>query len=202
MKKLMILLSLLVLALFVVSCAPKEGADGDDGALAGQAVKLKSDCVDTDKGKNYEMKGTVSLRNGQSNTDYCTENILHEYFCTGNKISSVTYNCGQTGNICTEEKCTNTNCPLKIQVTENTVPLTESFGEIAIEFKSPLKTNNVSVLGGFLKFDNIASWEKGIYSFTAIKGGYNSKTETVDLTKGDYEKYCGKTIYIPIQNGG
>lgn len=40
MKKLLILLSLLVITLFVVSCAPKEGGEGEEGALAGQAVKL------------------------------------------------------------------------------------------------------------------------------------------------------------------
>ncbi|GEM_PF-5153601 len=40
MKKLLIVLSLLVLALFVISCAPKESADGEEGALAGEAVKL------------------------------------------------------------------------------------------------------------------------------------------------------------------
>ncbi len=32
------MLSLLVIALFVVSCAPKESADGEEGALAGQAI--------------------------------------------------------------------------------------------------------------------------------------------------------------------
>lgn len=49
MKKLLILLSLLVLALFVVSCAPKEGAEGEEEAsegvaLAGQAVATDSFC--------------------------------------------------------------------------------------------------------------------------------------------------------------
>ncbi len=42
MKKLLILLSLLIIALFVISCAPKEVEDEvtGEGALAGQAVKL------------------------------------------------------------------------------------------------------------------------------------------------------------------
>lgn len=35
------MLSLLVIALFVVSCAPKESTDGEEGALAGQAVNFK-----------------------------------------------------------------------------------------------------------------------------------------------------------------
>ncbi len=38
MKKILLMLSLLVIALFVVSCAPKEGTG--EGALAGEAVKL------------------------------------------------------------------------------------------------------------------------------------------------------------------
>ena len=42
MKKLIVLLSLLVIALFVVSCAPKEAGEesAEEGALAGQAIKL------------------------------------------------------------------------------------------------------------------------------------------------------------------
>ncbi len=43
MKRLMILLGLIMLVLFVVSCAPKE--TGEDGALAGQAVKTSSTCT-------------------------------------------------------------------------------------------------------------------------------------------------------------
>ncbi|MBI4980647.1 hypothetical protein HZC30_03780 [Candidatus Woesearchaeota archaeon] len=39
MKKILLMLSLLVIALFVVSCAPKEA--GEEGALAGQAVSAK-----------------------------------------------------------------------------------------------------------------------------------------------------------------
>lgn len=36
------ILSLLVIALFVVSCAPKESADGEEETLAGEAVKIFS----------------------------------------------------------------------------------------------------------------------------------------------------------------
>lgn len=57
MKKLMMLLSLLVIALFVVSCAPKEGAE----AVAGQAIKVGAstyyNCTDSDGGVNYYAPG-------------------------------------------------------------------------------------------------------------------------------------------------
>lgn len=62
MKKMLVLLSLLVVALFVVSCAPKEG---EEGAIAGQAVGsgksvILQNCADSDNGLKYEVKGYVS----------------------------------------------------------------------------------------------------------------------------------------------
>ncbi len=42
MKKVLLMLGLLVIALLVVSCAPKEAVE--EGALAGQAVKTSSTC--------------------------------------------------------------------------------------------------------------------------------------------------------------
>lgn len=66
MRKLMVLLSLLFVALLVVSCAPKEGAE--EGALAGQAVKISSTCTGWGKYcsslllgevKGYRLAGVV-----------------------------------------------------------------------------------------------------------------------------------------------
>ncbi len=64
MKKLLIVLGLLVLALFVVSCAPKENA-GEEGALAGQAVAKKASSVCSGWGKYCS---SLLLRESQSYT--------------------------------------------------------------------------------------------------------------------------------------
>jgi len=50
-------------------------------------------CFDTDGGKNYYVKGTVSSESGLR-TDICGKgNDLIEYYCEGDEIRSVTYNC-------------------------------------------------------------------------------------------------------------
>ncbi len=78
MKKLLILLSLLVIALFVVSCAPKEGAEGKEGALAGQAIKIGK-VVGIDKefpsfktgaGSELTIKSIVEVGTSFSSTGY------------------------------------------------------------------------------------------------------------------------------------
>ena len=50
-------------------------------------------CFDTDGGKNYYVKGTVSSKSGLR-TDICGKgNDLIEYYCEGDRIRSIIYNC-------------------------------------------------------------------------------------------------------------
>ncbi len=78
MKKILILLILLVIALFVVGCAPKEGADGEDGALAGQAVAGKKLNPEQTKAYNACSRDCYTA---------CYDKIKGTKACTSEKIS-------------------------------------------------------------------------------------------------------------------
>lgn len=83
MKKLLILLGLIVLALFVVSCAPNEGAEGaedisGESALAGQAVA----------GKKLNPEQTKAYNICSRDCYYaCYDKIKGTKACTSEKIS-------------------------------------------------------------------------------------------------------------------
>ncbi len=51
--------------------------------------RFKPDCKDTDGGKNYDSKGTVTSENGKTYTDFCvTDEQVKEYYCSGNNVLS------------------------------------------------------------------------------------------------------------------
>lgn len=50
-------------------------------------------CEDTDGGINYAVKGTTVSVLGGSGTDYCTGDVLTEYYCYGGEVRSETHNC-------------------------------------------------------------------------------------------------------------
>ncbi len=102
MKKLLILLGLLALALFVVSCAPKESVEGEEvveeekGALAGQAISANY-CTDSDGGLDYKVKGTaVSKQYPKGVTDIClSSKKLAEKYCSYKKLVGSVFDCAQ-----------------------------------------------------------------------------------------------------------
>ncbi|OYT35124.1 MAG: hypothetical protein B6U87_00915 [Candidatus Aenigmarchaeota archaeon ex4484_52] len=66
-----------------------------------------NNCTDSDGGKNYYVKGTLTAKNGEQITDYCSNDYyVKEYFCPTNYdgIDSVDYNCP---NGCKDGACIN-----------------------------------------------------------------------------------------------
>ncbi len=128
MKKLLMILGLVVLVLFVVSCAPKEAVEdsdvelvgGEGGAIAGQAIS--GTCDDPDAVSTYDVaqvfnksttvKGTVKWK------DQCQtvkgKIILKEGICTTNgKMAVWQYDCSKQNKLagdkfeCVEGACVN-----------------------------------------------------------------------------------------------
>jgi hypothetical protein len=96
-------------------------------------------CSDTDGGKVYTIKGTVSgyyIGNPYSYTDYCTSGTaLKEYYCSSRRQYSTSYTCSGTTNICVDGACvqqttttttTTTTMPVTttIPATTTTMPVT------------------------------------------------------------------------------
>ncbi|GBE19677.1 MAG TPA: hypothetical protein ENG87_00290 [Candidatus Pacearchaeota archaeon] len=78
-------------------------------------------CADSDSGKNYTIKGTVTTTN-YTFTDVCDGNDLTEYYCNGDVNESETYTCSRSCEVgacttCTENwTCGNwTECRNKIK---------------------------------------------------------------------------------------
>ncbi|MEM4598631.1 MAG: hypothetical protein QW400_02980 [Candidatus Diapherotrites archaeon] len=49
-------------------------------------------CNDTDGGKNFNSKGSVTF-GGQTYTDFCNGSVVNEYYCENNQGRSTTYSC-------------------------------------------------------------------------------------------------------------
>src|SRR3989344_425327 len=75
-------------------------------------VCVPTTCIDSDGGLNYYLKGTATLSNGTSATDYCPSfTVLAERYCSS-EISTQSYTC-PSGN-CTNGACVNqTTCTPK-----------------------------------------------------------------------------------------
>ncbi|MFH1234251.1 MAG: hypothetical protein V1493_01425 [Candidatus Diapherotrites archaeon] len=51
-------------------------------------------CVDSDNGKNFDLKGaTYNSGTGITQTDYCSGDLLIEWFCAGNSEASTAHKC-------------------------------------------------------------------------------------------------------------
>ena len=94
------------------------------GIIAYQSYKIRNKiiispgaCTDSDGGKNYYIKGTVSY-NGQTYTDECgmctgacpsvgpcppVNCLLKEYYCDSNQLENIWYNC--LGSTCKDGAC-------------------------------------------------------------------------------------------------
>ncbi len=137
MKKIGVLLGLLVLALFVVSCAPKEaGEEGEEvveeekGALAGQAVSANY-CTDSDGGEDYKVKGTVvSKQYPKGVTDICpSPGKLAEKYCSNNKLSGKVVDCVKLFG--SNYACNDGACSIKTCIPKKTIECqTTETGEV------------------------------------------------------------------------
>lgn len=127
MRKILVLLSLIIIALFVVSCVPKEGDEEndvkeievEDSALAGQAIS--GTCNDPDGVSTYDIAQVFKKSNTTKGTgkwvDQCqTVNgkvILKEGICTNGKLASWQYSCSKLNKLpgdkyeCVDDACVN-----------------------------------------------------------------------------------------------
>lgn len=65
---------------------------------------IKSQCSETDGGKNYYKKGTVTF-DDKEYEDWCVNgHEVREYFCYGNDVDSEDHDCGP-GYICDNDRC-------------------------------------------------------------------------------------------------
>lgn len=133
MNKLWLLLSVLVIALFVVSCAPKEEVGEEDvevieeveegGALAGQAVSdpcNDPDAVPTDKFVQVLTNSTTSKGSAKWK-DQCQtlkgKIILKEGICIAGKMATLQYDCSKQNKLpgdkfeCVSGACVNKGVP-------------------------------------------------------------------------------------------
>ncbi len=132
MNKIWLLLSVLVVALFVVSCAPKEVVEGEEiveeveeegGALAGQAIS--GTCNDPDSVSTYDVaqvfnKSTTIKGTGKW-VDQCqtvnSKIILKEGICKNGKMAAWQYSCSKQNKLpgdkfeCVSGACVNKGVP-------------------------------------------------------------------------------------------
>ncbi len=79
------------------------GIKGIPYSIKFSVVDISSACTDSDGGKNYDVKGTITLDNGDVKTDSCSDyKLLNEYYCNNNVGSLETYNCPYQ---CSDGKC-------------------------------------------------------------------------------------------------
>jgi hypothetical protein len=85
-----------------------------NGACSNESSSNQSSCSDTDGGFNISMQGTVFGNYGNySNstpfnfTDFCTENNLTEYYCTGFLPANSSFACPNQSGICSNGACYN-----------------------------------------------------------------------------------------------
>ncbi len=117
MKKILLYLGLLIVGLFLISCASKPGEETN---FAGEAISIKNPvigCKDSDGGKVPEVLGRlqVTYKDGTIKplVDQCKNaKVLYERFCTGVNPRIMNVNCanGCVKGICKESltTCTGT----------------------------------------------------------------------------------------------
>ena len=65
-------------------------------SLTTTTIQLIPICRDSDGGKNYYQRGFVTIIEGLEKKwfyDYCSRDVLHEYFCDGNEVKEENYTC-------------------------------------------------------------------------------------------------------------
>lgn len=73
-----------------------------EGCKEGRCTGETAQCVDSDRGRNYYVKGVTSKKN-DSRVDYClTVSFVREYYCSDNNIFSIDSRCSRG---CREGSC-------------------------------------------------------------------------------------------------
>jgi hypothetical protein len=65
---------------------------------------VKVNCSDSDGGADYYVKG-ITQDGTSTNTDSCALDILNEYYCTGNSLDEIHYDCSLDNKICRDGAC-------------------------------------------------------------------------------------------------
>ena len=86
----------------VIDCADNDGICQDGECV--YVVGPTESCIESDDGKEYDVKGILATNEGAKN-DVCTDKeTLKEFFCDGKEFDSVEYKCG-SGKECSAGKC-------------------------------------------------------------------------------------------------
>ena len=106
-------------------------------------IPREETCRDTDGGKNYYVKGTVTYCTGNlctKMTDFCDRKYgyLNEYYCDGRRYAKTTYNCP---NGCKDGACISDCSTHFIDITN----VQNSGGKISVSYKSREVGSNVDV---------------------------------------------------------
>lgn len=92
------ILILIVLMLFSSNLVPQD-ISGDNG---GSGSDTTYSCIDSDEGLSYYMVGHATDQDGLKYYDKCEDNLLTEYYCSNNKVTTrefacpLEYSCEQT----------------------------------------------------------------------------------------------------------
>ena len=82
--------------------------------LTGNAVSSVN-CIETDNGKDYYVKGSIEYGTSRKGEDYCVlENQLKEYYCEDNKMMVGVYQCEE----CNDGACVKSNPEMPTPVLE------------------------------------------------------------------------------------
>ena len=69
------------------------------------ACSAEPTCTDSDGGQDYFVRGTVTKGTLSSDTDYCSNGLLVEYYCSNNQVAHITYNCSNSLAVCASGYC-------------------------------------------------------------------------------------------------
>ena len=113
------------------------------GVTTTTTIPREETCRDTDGGKNYYVKGTVTYCTGNlctKMTDFCDRKYgyLNEYYCDGRRYAKTTYNCP---NGCKDGACISDCSTHFIDITN----VQNSGGKISVSYKSREVGSNVDV---------------------------------------------------------
>jgi len=115
MKKVLLISAILVLSVLLFACAEQAGkAFGRyrDTTSSGSSQDSAEQCVDSDSGQNFVVKGTITGPYPSANTgwagtqtDNCDGNTLYEWYCNDNLKSLTPHDCTSDGKRCSDGAC-------------------------------------------------------------------------------------------------
>jgi hypothetical protein len=156
----------------------------------------KNVCMDSDGGKNADVKGTTSYGSSSQNDSCYSNTAVLEYFCaTDDSYTSEKINCG-TNRECTDGKCMTVECTIDLQIVDvsnahQVIRQLDDSDELKIYENEVVEIND----GMFLKLDSLSGNQttfKLYKTYTKMKD--DNDECSVDINAGDTENdLCGES---------